>query len=764
MNDLLQAALTYARHGWHVFPCSPPIPGDKTSGKAPIGALVPNGKDDATTSEAQIIEWWTRVPNANIGIACEPSGIVVLDVDTADGKLGAQSLREINHELTPTPTARTGSGGIHAIYARGELPPRQALGVRPGIDIIGKGYIIAAPSVHYTGGVYQWIANPPLAQCPMFLHTLQRVKSSNSTGLESTTTPHNISAELPERSAMIVAAARIADKFPAKGRHNTFFMLAGALAQSGWSAEAITEFTVMVAKLLKYETPADAEKATGSDREFQARDSVEKVARGETVMGWGTLSTVIPEADLMAARDRLGLNTSGFDLGDASSSTLPSLPGDVQTMLDATTLNDDEIIVYAESLALREWPEVISYATGIDELDALLGGGVSTQQMIAWLGKPGAGKSAFIISRLISMCGVVPQLYVTTELQHNEVLARLVSPLFGVPWRDIVRGKGRTIDGAKITREMMHEAISKACGGRVAIIGQDEIFKAGEKALELIARTMLAMKKKFGVSPVTWVDYLQELARGDDIKQIRNSVTRVAVMFRMLSQRLDAAIVAVSSVSRQAYGAAAMATRALDDPTAYLPLAKESGDVDYAAATIVFLDVADHDPKNPSPDGWRPGRIAVAKSRHGETGFAGVRFHGATGRWEAYAQGVEALSADVRAARDADRKGSELEERIVAVVKELSCYPKSQSGASALLSKSDLVAKVGGKSTQTRAALDKLLREQRLFEFSETYNESGRSAVRTIVGLAPGSEAPRVDTTPIDIRGALMGIVAPSKA
>lgn len=762
MNALLEAALTYARNGWHVFPCSPPIPGDATSGKAPIGSLVPNGKDDATTSEAQIIEWWSRVPNANIGIACEPSNIVVLDVDTAKGKLGAESLQEINHELTPTPTARTGSGGIHAIYARGDLPPRQALDIRPGLDLIGKGYIIAAPSVHYTGGVYQWIANPPLAQCPMFLHTLQRVKKNASSEKLESATPHHTIADLPERSAMIVAAARIADKFPERGRHNTFFMLAGALAQSGWSAEAITEFTVMVAKLLKYETPADAEKACGSDREFQARDSVEKVERGESVMGWGSLSSVIPEADLLAARERLGLNVGGFDLGDASSS-LPSLPGDVQGMLDATTLNDDEIIVFAESLALQEWPDVISYETGISDLDALLGGGVSTQQMIAWLGKPGAGKSAFIISRLIAMCATVPQLYVTTELQHNEVLARLVSPLFKVPWRDIVRGKGYTTDGVKITRAMMHEAISKACGGRVAIIGQDEIFKAGDKSLELIARTMLAMKKKFGVSPVTWVDYLQELARGDDIKQIRNSVTRVAVMFRMLSQRLDASIIAVSSVSRQAYGAAAMATRALDDPTAYLPLAKESGDVDYAAATIVFLDVADHDPKAPSPDGWRPGRIAVAKSRHGETGFAGVRFHGATGQWEAFSQGVEALSADARAAHDQNRKGSELEERIIATVRELSCYPPAQTGASALLSRSDLVAKVGGKVTQTRAALDKLIREGGLHEYSETHYEGARAVVRTIVGLSPNSSGPRAPETPIDIRGTLLGITGPTK-
>src|SRR5258708_4431274 len=55
----LEYALAYARVGFAVFPCRP-------RGKEPI---TKHGFKDATRDEAQIRKWWTRWPDANIGIA-----------------------------------------------------------------------------------------------------------------------------------------------------------------------------------------------------------------------------------------------------------------------------------------------------------------------------------------------------------------------------------------------------------------------------------------------------------------------------------------------------------------------------------------------------------------------------------------------------------------------------------------------------------------------------------------------------------------------
>ena len=68
---LLRSALAAAMRGWHVFPCA-------ADGKRP--ALRGNWQDLATTSPGQVRDWWTRAPY-NIGIACGPSGLVVIDLD-----------------------------------------------------------------------------------------------------------------------------------------------------------------------------------------------------------------------------------------------------------------------------------------------------------------------------------------------------------------------------------------------------------------------------------------------------------------------------------------------------------------------------------------------------------------------------------------------------------------------------------------------------------------------------------------------------------
>src|SRR5690242_204169 len=77
VNDmtLAAAALAYAGHGWHVFPLAP-------GGKTPIGG---HGQNDATTDREQVAAWWSATPQANIGIACRPSGLFAVDLDVKDG-------------------------------------------------------------------------------------------------------------------------------------------------------------------------------------------------------------------------------------------------------------------------------------------------------------------------------------------------------------------------------------------------------------------------------------------------------------------------------------------------------------------------------------------------------------------------------------------------------------------------------------------------------------------------------------------------------
>lgn len=70
-NMLLSAALAYAHAGLPVFPCKP----DKKP-------YVKGGFHSATVDEQQVSKWWTKYPDAMIGMPTGPaSGVWALDID-----------------------------------------------------------------------------------------------------------------------------------------------------------------------------------------------------------------------------------------------------------------------------------------------------------------------------------------------------------------------------------------------------------------------------------------------------------------------------------------------------------------------------------------------------------------------------------------------------------------------------------------------------------------------------------------------------------
>jgi Bifunctional DNA primase/polymerase, N-terminal len=87
-QDLLAAALACARRGWHVFPLRPggKRPALHGEGRCPRTGPCHDGhqgwEQRATTDPARIHASWTHGPGWNIGIACGPSGLVVIDLDT----------------------------------------------------------------------------------------------------------------------------------------------------------------------------------------------------------------------------------------------------------------------------------------------------------------------------------------------------------------------------------------------------------------------------------------------------------------------------------------------------------------------------------------------------------------------------------------------------------------------------------------------------------------------------------------------------------
>lgn len=153
---MLAAALEMASRGWWIFPCEP-------RGKRPAGALAPHGLNDATDDLDMVRDWWTREPDANIGLATgRRSGVIVIDLDgpAAEEAYGVLLLRHGNPGSPAAPdgaTVRTGKGW-HIYLAPGDSDIRNSASrIAQGIDVRGDGgYVVAPPSIHPNGGVYVW--------------------------------------------------------------------------------------------------------------------------------------------------------------------------------------------------------------------------------------------------------------------------------------------------------------------------------------------------------------------------------------------------------------------------------------------------------------------------------------------------------------------------------------------------------------------------------------------------------------------------------
>jgi hypothetical protein len=186
MNLLLAAALGYAARGIPVYPVHWPrsAPGGASLGcSCPHGStcdrpakhpLVRHGVNDATCKPVQLKRWWSRWPQANIGLA---AGVVfdALDVDGPAGLAALHQLVRAAGPWLPGPLVATGGGGWHHWFrptGLGNRPPR-------GLDHVdwrGRGgCVLAPPSRHASGRSYRWLRGldqAPLPEVPAALRAL----------------------------------------------------------------------------------------------------------------------------------------------------------------------------------------------------------------------------------------------------------------------------------------------------------------------------------------------------------------------------------------------------------------------------------------------------------------------------------------------------------------------------------------------------------------------------------------------------------------
>ena len=146
----VEVALKTAAIGLKIFPWNPethkPYAGFKDWGNI------------ASCDPQQIKAWWTAYPDAMTAIPTgKTNGIFVFDVDVSKGKVGLQSLKELENEygeLDPYMIVSTPSGGMHYYFAMPEDVEIKNKTDYPKLhcDIRGTGgCVIGAGSVRHDG-------------------------------------------------------------------------------------------------------------------------------------------------------------------------------------------------------------------------------------------------------------------------------------------------------------------------------------------------------------------------------------------------------------------------------------------------------------------------------------------------------------------------------------------------------------------------------------------------------------------------------------
>jgi hypothetical protein len=167
-----RAALYIARRGLAVFPLKP-------RDKIPLS--YSHGCKDATCSPERIEAWWSKHPDANIGVATgKASDMFVLDIDMKHGKNGEASLQAIETKfgkLPATVEAITPSGGRHLYFKLPDFDGAPEVSnsvdkIGHGLDVRGTGGYVVAPPV--IGKPYAWSVDSAnaIAEVPVWFLSL----------------------------------------------------------------------------------------------------------------------------------------------------------------------------------------------------------------------------------------------------------------------------------------------------------------------------------------------------------------------------------------------------------------------------------------------------------------------------------------------------------------------------------------------------------------------------------------------------------------
>lgn len=175
--------------------------------------------------------------------------------------------------------------------------------------------------------------------------------------------------------------------------------------------------------------------------------------------------------------------------------------------------------------------------TNMKEINEVLNGGFSKQELYVIGGRPGMGKSAFALFNVAwsAASREIPTAFFSLEMSEDALMARLLAAIATVPAQSIKQGN------LSAQQELNIQAAMQELNGKpFYVIDKPMVVRE-------IAGQVKRLKVKTGLSLVV-VDYIQLLNRGT--KDISQETTENVATLTRLAKEADVAIVILSQLNR----------------------------------------------------------------------------------------------------------------------------------------------------------------------------------------------------------------------
>ena len=296
-------------------------------------------------------------------------------------------------------------------------------------------------------------------------------------------------------------------------------------------------------------------------------------------------------------------------------------------------------------------------------------------------GAPGAGKTTLVAAMATEHVG--PVIFVSLELDGDELVGRIVGMRCDASWEDVLRGKVATVDVDRVLD----------IPGLIVLEGEDATISQLETEVD-------ATRVEFpGELILVVVDYLQIIPSEE--REVRARVAAVVQQLRRIAKKLGVVIIGISQPSRAA-GKALSSGELVGADT--MTTGAESAEIERAA--YLTFAIGTHGPER--DDGTRAVDLNVGKGRFGGGDrVIPMSYNGRSGKWRI--AGEARSSAEVKAERQSGRDHAKTSAAMLSMV-------QFADRSKAPVTSGELRAAAAVNRAVAKAAIAQLLADRELVE------------------------------------------------